>query len=156
MRGLLAALLLVTACAPGVSELPLAPQPEAFEGGPWAVEFRLDLEPGFWVEGHHTYQLWVDCEALGPRQWSQRTFDALADVDVLDRVVFLRLNGLSVHQTGPSEIREISLDQPTVAVVTILGMAADHAERVSEECVGELRLENGEVLPMEPGNPFRV
>ena len=157
LRRLAAVLALVTvACGSEVAGLEEAPRPKAFERGPWAVEFALDLEPGFWEEGHHRYQIWLECEPLGPRQWSQHNFDADRQTEIIDDDLYVRLYGLSVHKTGPTGIKHINTDQPTIALVIVLGLAHDTATEASEECVAELRIEDGRVFEMPPVSPFRV
>ncbi len=156
-RGLLALLaLVVTACGGGLGELEAAPLPESFEGGPWALEFRLDLEPGFWEVGPHRYQIWLECEELGPRQWSQYNFETDTETELIDHEVYVRLRGLSLHKTGPSDIKLVNTEQPTIAIVTVLGLEEDQAGKAAGECAAELRLEDGTVLEMPPGSPFRV
>ena len=156
-RGIAVGLLsLVTACGGGVADLKPAPEPGSFEGGPWAVEFSLHLEPGFWTAGAHRYQIWLECEPLGPRQWSQHNFEADVTTDLYDEDIYVRLYGLSEHKTGPIEIKHINVAQPTVAIVTVLGLAEEQAAEAADECVGELRLEDGTVIELPPGDPFRV
>lgn len=155
-RLLVALALLAAGCGSSVAGLEEAPRPESFEGGPWAVDFTLDLEPGFWEVGHHRYQIWLECEPLGPRQWSQHTFEADQESEIIEDDLYVRLYGLSMHKTGPTGIKQIHTDQPTIAVVTVLGLARDTAAEASEDCVGELRLEDGRVFEMPAGSPFRV
>lgn len=148
--------LVAVACGSEIAGLDEAPRPESFEGGPWAVEFALDLEPRFWAEGHHRYQIWLECEPLGPRQWSQHNFDADRRSAIVDDDLYVRLRGLSVHKTGPTGIKHIHTDQPTIALVTVLGLEHETATEAADECVGELRLEDGRVFELPPGLPFRV
>jgi hypothetical protein len=148
--------LVVVGCGTNVAALEEAPRPDTFEGGPWAVEFELDLEPGFWEVGHHRYQIWLECEALGPRQWSQHNFEADQSSEIIEDDLYVRLYGLSLHKTGPTGIKHINTEQPTIAVVTVLGLARETATVASEECVAELRLEDGRVIDILPRPPFRV
>lgn len=157
LRLLAAVLALVSvACGSELASLEEAPRPESFEVGPWAVEFTLDLESRFWEVGHHRYQIWLECEPLGPRQWSQHNFEADRHSDIVEEDLYVRLRGLSVHKTGPTGIKQIHTNQPTIAIVTILGLAHDTATEASDECVAELRLEDGRIIEMAPGLPFRV
>ncbi|HWB89645.1 MAG TPA: hypothetical protein VG872_10650 [Acidimicrobiia bacterium] len=139
-----------------IASLELAPEPNSFEGGPWAVEFRLELDPGFWAEGSHRYQLWLECEPLGRRRWSQHNFVADTDSAIIEDDVFVRLSGLSTHRSGPAGIKQINTDQPTIAVMTVLNLERVQAEQASGECVAELRLQDGDVHYLTPGEPFRV
>lgn len=148
--------LLAAGCGSGVSDLPLAPEPTAFEGGPWAVEFRLELDPGFWETGAHRYQLWLECEPIGPRQWSQHNFEADGDAELIGQDVYLRFRGLSLYESGPTGIKVISPEQPTVALVTVINLEQEQAQRAAAECMAELRLEDGSVHLLPPGEPFRV
>jgi hypothetical protein len=157
MRRIVVALMVsVTACGGGVAGLPPAPHPEEFEGGPWAVEFSTDLTSGFWEVGAHRYQIWLDCEPLGPREWSQHNFESDTATSLYDSEVYVRFRGLSEHKTGPTAIKRINVDQETIAVVTVLGLEETQAERAAAECVAELRLEDGTVISMPPSAPFRV
>jgi hypothetical protein len=70
--------------------------------------------------------------------------------------LYVRLYGLSLHKTGPTGIKHINTEQPTIAVVTVLGLARETATVASEECVAELRLEDGRVIDILPRPPFRV
>lgn len=148
--------LLAAGCGSSTAGLEPAPRPDSFEGGPWAVDFTLDLGPGFWEVGPHRYQIWLECEPLGPRQWSQHNFEADQASGIIEDDVYVRLYGLSVHRTGPTGIKHINTDQPTIALVTVLGLAHDTATEASEECVAELRTEDGRIFEMPPGSPFRV
>lgn len=148
--------LAASGCGAGVAGLDEAPRPDSYEGGPWAVEFHLDLEPGFWEVGHHRYQIWLECEPLGPRQWSQHNFEADQTSEVVAEALYVRLYGLSAHKTGPTGIKQINTAQPTIALVTVLGIAHDTAVQASDECVAELRLEDGRVLEIPAQPPFRV
>lgn len=143
-------------CSSGLSNLEPAPLPESFEGGPWGVQFRVDLAPGFWEAGHHRYQLWLECEPLGPRQWSQHNFEADSETEIIDDDVYVRFRGLSLTQTGPTGIKHLNVDQPTIALVTVLGLEEDVARSAAGECVAELRLEDGTVFELPPLDPFRV
>ncbi len=148
--------LFVAACGTHVAALEEAPRPDTFEGGPWAVEFSLRLEPGFWETGHHRYQIWLDCDVLGPRQWSQHNFEADQSSEIIEDDLYVRLYGLSLHKTGPTGIKHINTEQPTIALVTELGLARDTAMQASDECVAELRLEDGRVFEIPAGPSFRV
>lgn len=155
-RRLVALGLLLAGCGGGIASLPRAPEPADFEGGPWALEFRLDLEAGFWEEGSHRYQLWLECEALGRRRWSQHNFVSDTESTIIAEDVFVRLSGLSLHRTGPTGIKLIHTDQLTIALVTVLNLEMEQAKQASEECVAELRLEDGAIHLLTPGDPFRV
>lgn len=161
MRRLVIALVLgvtalaVTACG-GVADLPTAPEPEQFEGGPWGVEFTTDLAPGFWAEGEHRYQIWLECEPLGPREWSQHNFESDTSTPLYDSGIYVRFRGLSEHKTGPTGIKNINVEQETIALVTVLGLEQTQAEEAAGECVAELRLEDGTVVVMPAAAPFRV
>ena len=148
--------LLAAGCGPAIAGLEEAPHPDSFEGQPWGVDFTLHLEPGFWEVGQHRYQIWLECEALGPRQWSQHNFEVDRSSEIIEDELYVRLYGLSVHKTGPTGIKLINTEQATIALVTVLGLGHDTASKASEECVAELRLEDGRVFEMPPGFPFRV
>lgn len=156
MRRMVVALsVAVTACG-GVADLPAAPQPEEFESGPWAVEFSADLAAGFWTEGAHRYQIWLECEPLGPREWSQHNFESDTTTPLYSADVYVRFRGLSEHKTGPTGIKHINVEQETTALVTVLGLEQTQAEQAAAECIAELRLEDGTVVSMPPTAPFRV
>jgi hypothetical protein len=155
-RRLVALALVLAGCGGGVGSLEPAPEPADFEGGPWAVEFRLDLEPGFWEEGPHRYQIWLECEALGRRRWSQHNFVADTATEVIEGDLFVRFSGLSLHRTGPTGIKVINTSQPTIALVTVLNLEVEQAEEAAGECFGELRLQDGTTHRLAPGDPFRV
>lgn len=155
-RRLVAFVLAITACGGGVAGLPTAPQPEQFEGGPWAVEFSADLAPGFWAEGSHRYQIWLECEPLGPREWSQHNFESDISTPLFDSAIYVRFRGLSEHKTGPTGIKRINVDQETIASVVVLGLEKTQAEEAADECEAELRLEDGTVVSIPATAPFRV
>ena len=155
-RLLIASVLAVTSCASGVAGLPTAPRPEDFEGGPWGVEFSSDLAAGFWGAGTHRYQIWLECEPLGPREWSQHNFESDSSTPLYDSDIYVRFRGLSEHKTGPTGIKHLNVEQETVALVTVLGLERAQAEEAAAECVAELRLEDGTVVLMPAAAPFRV
>lgn len=155
-RRLLAVVVVLAGCGGGVASMAPAPEPSGFEGGPWAVEFRLELEPGFWGVGHHRYQIWLECEALGRRRWSQHNFDADTDSEIIEENVYIRLGGVSLHRTGPTGIKLINTDQPTIALVAVLDLERAQAAEAADECAAELRLEDGAIRYLPPGEPFRV
>lgn len=155
-RLVIAVVLAVAGCGGGVAGLPTAPHPGQFEGGPWGVEFSTDLAPGFWAEGAHRYQIWLECDPLGPREWSQHNFVSDRSTPLVGSDVYVRLRGLSEHKTGPTGIKQINVEQPTVALVIVLGLERAQAEKAAAECVAELRLEDGTVVFMPATEPFRV
>ena len=74
--------------------------------------------------------------------------------EIVDEVASqLAIDTTRVYLTG---IKLINTDQPTIALVTVLNLEAGQAEQASEECVAELRLEDGEVHILPSGEPFRV
>lgn len=155
-RLLAASTILLAACSAGVAGLDPAPSPDSFEGGPWGVQFSLDLDAGFWVEGAHRYQIWLECPPLGPRQWSQHNFESDTTSAVLADEIFVRFRGLSLTETGPTGIKLINEGQPTTALVTVIGLEEGVARSAAAECVAELRLDDGRVLELPPSEPFRV
>jgi hypothetical protein len=120
------------------------------------VEFSTDLAPGFWSEGAHRYQIWLECDPLGPREWSQHNFDSDTVTPLYDSTIYVRFRGLSEHRTGPTGIKHINVDQPTIALVTVIDLDETQANEAAEECVAELRLEDGTVVEMPASGVFRV
>lgn len=161
MRVLLAAgLLLVGACTKtepleGI-DLPPASIPDNIDPANWAVAFSHDFGPGFWEEGPHAYQLFLDCDHVGEAQTESEVilFAAAPDVPSFDDPVRLRIGGLSTTAMGSADVRLVSTGQHTIALVTVVGLGEDEAEAASQ-CTGEVYWDAGESALLQPGDPFR-
>jgi hypothetical protein len=161
MRALLAALLCLAAVSCSQPEplagadLPPASLPDEFEPELWTVTFSHDFDPGWWSPGHHTYRLHLDCPEAGtePVTTDQIAFTANEAGSPLDGDVYLRLVGLSTSLTGPRNIINLSVDQPTSAAITLLGLDAESAE-ATQACSGSIEFD-GQRAELTPSAPVR-
>lgn len=158
---LLAGLLLLAGCSAqpvpleGI-DLPPASIPDDIDPAQWAVPFSHDFGPGFWDEGPHAYQLFLDCpEAEQDRVESEVIlFAAGPDIPTFDEPVHLRIAGLSTTAMGPSDLSFVSPEQETIALVTVVGLSREGIDAASQ-CAGEVFWDEGSSAPLQPGDPFR-
>lgn len=161
MRAMLVALLLLAAgCAQpeplrGI-DLPPASMPEDIDSAQWAIAFAHDFGPGFWEQGPHAYQLFLDCPATEETTAESEVilFAAGSDYPTLDDPVHLRLAGLSTTELGPPDMKFVSTEQDTRALITAIGLSDGEVE-TAETCEGIVYWDRGESAPLEPGEPFR-
>lgn len=161
MRAMLVAtLLLVAGCAQreplqGI-DLPPASMPDDIDSAQWAIAFAHDFGPGFWEQGPHAYQLFLDCPATDETSAESDVilFVAGSDVDTLDDPVHLRLAGLSTTALGPPNMKSVSTDQNTRALITAIGLSDEQVE-TAETCEGIVYWDDGKSAPLQPGEPFR-
>jgi hypothetical protein len=152
---------LAAACSPpeplaGI-DLPPASLPDQYETALWAISFSHDFEPGFWEEGTHTYNLNLTCPAAldAPLETRDLSFIANPRTQVLDGRAYLRLVGLADSPTGPRNLVSISTEQPTTAILTIIGVPEDAAHDATD-CTGEVQFDRFGKASLLPGQPFRV
>ena len=160
LRLTLAAILALGACTERVAlegiDLPPASLPDEIEPEQWAVAFSHDFEPGFWSAGPHVYKLVLDCPQAGEAQvdGGLAFFAAGVDVPVFDSQVYLRLSGLSTSRLGQPDLRVMSTEQETTALVTVIGLSNREVEAAAD-CLGEVRYDDGRSAPLRPSAPFR-
>ena len=161
MRRILIVLLLgVAACsqAPPLEgiDLPPASLPDTLEESIWAIAFSHEYEPGFWEEGAHSYSLHLECEPAmdQPLETEELPFVSDPGAPVFATPVYLRLAGLARSQFAPPSLTTIHPDQPTKAIVTVIGVAEEDIEAASE-CAGEIRYDTATAVlsPEEPVKP---
>ncbi len=153
-------LLLVVACSQpepleGI-DLPPASIPDDIDSAQWALPFSHDFGPGFWEEGPHAYQLFLDCPALEEGQTESEVvfFAASEDLPTFDDPVRLRLAGLSSTTMGPPDLRLVSTDQDTMALITAVGLSEEQVD-AARECEGEVFWDEGQSAPLLAQEPFR-
>lgn len=155
-----ALLVVVVACsqAPPLEgiDLPPASLPDALEESIWAIAFSHEFEPGFWEEGPHAYSLHLQCEPAmdQPLDTEELPFVSDPGAPMFTTPVYLRLGGLARSQFAPPSLNTIHPDQPTKAIVTVIGVAEQDIEAASE-CAGEIRYdaETAVLSPEEPVKP---
>jgi hypothetical protein len=153
-------LLLVVACSQPDSlegiDLPPASIPDDIDSAQWAVPFSHDFGPGFWDQGPHAYQLFLDCPEIeeGETQSEVILFAADEDLPTLDDAVRLRLAGLSTTTMGPPDLRFVSTEQDTTALITAVGLSEEQVDAAAD-CEGEVFWDEGESAPLLPREPFR-
>lgn len=161
MRIFLAAGLLLAGCvaqpAPleGI-DLPPASIPDDLDPAQWAVAFSHDFGPGFWDEGPHAYQLFLDCPDVEEARVESEVvlFAAGSDFPTYDEPVHLRIAGLSTTTLGPSDVTFVNPEQTTIALVTVVGLSQAQIDAVSR-CAGEVFWDEGSSAPLLPGEPFQ-
>lgn len=137
-------------------DLPPASLPDSYETSSWAIDFSHDFPEGHWSEGRHTYTLALDCPAAmaTPVSTDLLGFMTNSRTQVFDGDVYIRLVGLSTTQAGPRNLTTISTQQPTTAVVTLLGLD-EGAATAATRCSGEMVYDSAFAVPLLPGEPFR-
>lgn len=161
MRLYLAVGLLLAACvaqpAPleGI-DLPPATIPDDIDPAQWAVAFSHDFGPGFWDEGPHAYQLFLDCPEVEQARVDSEVvlFAAGPDIPTHDEPVHLRIAGLSTTAMGPSDVSFVNPEQETIALLTVIGLSQAEVDAASQ-CTGEVFWDEGSSAPLQPGEPFR-
>jgi hypothetical protein len=71
------------------------------------------------------------------------------------QTVFLRIAGLSIDRLGAPTVTTIHPEQPTVAVVTIAGIAEEDLEQVRNECGVLMSWDLHPVEVLQPQEPFQ-
>lgn len=137
-------------------DLPPASIPDDLDPAQWAVAFSHDFGPGFWDEGPHAYQLFLDCPEVEQARVDSEVvlFAAGPDVPTYDEPVHLRIAGLSTTAMGPSDVSLVNPEQTTIALVTVVGLSQAEVDAVSR-CAGEVFWDEGSSAPLQPGKPFR-
>lgn len=160
MRLFLAVGLLLAGCASqprleGV-DLPPASVPDDLDPAQWAVAFSHHFGAGFWEEGPHAYQLFLDCPEVEQARVNSEVvlFASNPDWPTYDEPVRLRIAGLSTTALGPPDIRFVNPEQTTVALVTVVGLSQTQVDAVSG-CAGEVFWDEGSSAPLQPEEPFR-
>lgn len=152
---------LVLACSPAPPlegiDLPPASLPAEFEDSIWAVEFSSGFEPGFWEEGAHKYSLHLDCPVALDEAIDTNLirFESNSAVNLFSTPVYLRLVGLADNQTGPGNMFSINPEQPTIAIITIIGLERDDAHAAADVCEGEIRYDDSGRAALAAGQPVR-
>jgi len=151
-------LLLVACAAPeplrGI-DLPPAELPQVFEPTLWTIAFSHRFDVGHWTDGDHTYSLHLDCpEAIETPVDTDDLGFAVSSTNPLGMPVFLRLAGLSTTTTGPRNVVNVSSQEETAAVISLLGLDIDQAE-AAQQCDGEVRWDTVNSAPLVPSEPFR-
>jgi len=160
MRWFLAVGLLLAGCAQPTPlegiDLPPASIPADIDPAQWAVGFSHDFGPGFWDEGPHAYQLFLDCPNVEQARVNSEVvlFAAGPDFPTYDDPVHLRIAGLSTTPLGPSDVTFVNPEQTTIALVTVVGLSQTQVDEVSG-CAGEVFWDEGSSAPLRPGEPFR-
>lgn len=150
----------VVACSPSPPlegiDLPPASLPDELEDSVWAIAFSHDFQPGFWEEGEHTYSMHLTCEAAieEPLDSEVHRFESATRVPPFESPVYLRLAGISGSQFGPTGLETINPDQPTTAVVTVVGISEEDVAAAAE-CAGEIRYDHGQSAVLAPEEPVR-
>lgn len=160
MRLFLAVGLVLAGCASqpplkGV-DLPPASIPDDLDPAQWAVGFSHDFGAGFWEEGPHAYQLFLDCPEVEQARVDSEVvlFVASPDSPTYEEPVHLRIAGLSTTALGPSDVSIVNPEQTTIALVTVVGLSQAQVDAVSR-CAGEVFWDEGSSEPLRPGEPFQ-
>jgi len=127
--------------------------------GSWAVSFSYEFPAGFWLEGDHRYGFYMNCPVLQqfnvPSEY--RDFTVTQDTIAFESPVYLRLGGLSTGALAPINLDAIHPDQPTVAVVTVIGVTEDQARQAGElsECEMVIGWDAINAQTLVAAEPFR-
>jgi hypothetical protein len=159
---ILAIAMLAGACSSGEEplrgiDLPPAAVPDEIEPEAWALAFTHDFAPGSWTEGTHVYALALACDAIldEPLRTDPFAFDVVAASDTFDQPIYLRPVGLSHFMLGPQTLTTIDPQQPTTAMLTVIGVAKGDADVATESCAGAIFFDEEDPLPLDPQTPFR-
>lgn len=137
-------------------DLPPASLPEEIDAAQWAVAFSHEFGPGFWEEGPHAYQLFLDCPDVEQARVQSEVilFAAGPDIPTFDDPVRLRLAGLATTTMGSSDVRFVSTEQDTTALITVVGLSEEQVNAAGD-CEGVVFWDEGESAPLQPNPPFR-
>jgi len=140
------------------TSLPTAVGPET-QPGSWAVSFSYEFPAGFWLEGDHRYGFYMNCPVLQqfnvPSEY--RDFTVTQDTIAFESPVYLRLGGLSTGALAPINLEAIHPEQPTVAVVTVIGVTEDQARQAGQpgECEMVIGWDAVNAQTLVAAGPFR-
>lgn len=157
--------ILLSACGGGEPTqtflLPTAVAPinsgEEAQSGDWAVSFSREFPPGFWEEGEHRYGFMYDCPILfGQQQGTDWIFfEVTEESSPLNQPVYLRPNWLSTDVIGGVGVGAIHPDQPTIAMISIVGLSEAAANASMSGCDIIFGYDNGVPVQLTSGSPFR-
>lgn len=144
---------------PAVAEsLPTAVPPDSIGSG-WAISYQIALPADFWSEGVHTYGYLMSCPFLGQMEAGTEWLDLKVSdsTPVLPDPVYLRINGQSTGPTDDINIDMINPSQETIAVLTIIGISEDSANKAfhSSDCQVVMRWDNKGTEILEPLPPYQ-
>ena len=138
------------------SDLEPAEVPTNVEPATLALPFRVDLPGGYWEEGAHRYRFIIDCPHLGdPLESSPVEFRVTQLTRTIQGPVYLRLSGLSTGIMMPANVGAIHPTQPTIAVVSFLGLDQTTVDAATAECSGLMEYDGGVTEVISPAAPFR-
>lgn len=137
--------------------LPTAVPPK-YTPGVWGIGFEYEFPTGFWEEGPHQYAYRIDCPDLfgedSTSSW--QPFTVTQDVGLMPLAAYMRSYGLSrdawkpIDWAGPY----IHPRQFTIAVVYIVGVPEEVAERAAEECQAHVLWDEHFSQTLAPMEPF--
>jgi hypothetical protein len=122
------------------------------------LPYEHHFPPEFWSPGRHNFAFRVFCPALGfsGSQSAWRSFAVFEDAPGQQRpTIYLRQVGLSTRPLGDANRYYIAPEQPTVALVSFLGLGREQARTIAaasdcgatmlwDEGMGEIALTAGE------------
>jgi len=116
--------------------LPTAVPPPEFSAGDWAISFIHEFPENAWAEGAHRYQFFARCPVITLEDVSTEWvfFKVTEEEKIYEDPIFLRINGLSQGVLAPVTMDTVHPEQPTVAVITFLGVSDHIAELAAENC----------------------
>jgi hypothetical protein len=146
---------------PVPTSLPTAIPPEGGVGE-WAVSFMQEFPSGFWTEGFHRYGFHLNCPIRvgddGDLGTEWREFQVTEEVQpqVAETVAYLRLNGVSRAPFAPAyEQQVIHPQQPTTAIIHLVGLSLDDAKKAQSECEALFAWDRGLIQALVAVEPFR-
>lgn len=143
---------------PAPEALPTAVPPDSI-GSNWAISYQHPLPADFWSEGVHTYGFLMSCPFLGQleagTEWLElRVSDS---APLLPDPVYLRLSGQSTGPTDDINVDTINPSQETIAVITIIGVSEDNANKAfnSPDCQVVMRWDSKGTEILKPLPPYQ-
>jgi hypothetical protein len=138
--------------APRPTSPPPTPLPTAIppQSSPeyWVLPYMYSFPPEFWSPGRHNYSFRILCPELGYSgiQGAWRSFAVFEDAPGQARpTTYLRPVGLSTRPLGDPNRYYIDPVQPTVALVSFIGLGRQQAESLaaSPDCTASIQWDDG-------------
>jgi hypothetical protein len=120
-----------------------------------AVQFTRTFDAGHWDPGNHGYRLAVTCPELGTEiEPPVVRFNVDPVERLVDERVWLRFDGLSTTSLSPADLTAINPDQPTTAVMTLVGLTQAQAATAVADCAASVVYDGSEPRSLVAGEPF--
>lgn len=120
----------------------------------WYAVFELRFPPGYWTEGIHNYTFDANCpfeiNSTGADEPTY-SFTVSGSAALQASTVYIRRRGLYLGEIETASLGDsLHPSQESAAVYTPYAFSAAEAQRLLDECLVQLRIDNGPFTPLAP------